>query len=430
MPIPSLPEKVTYSAVVDGLKEVAQEFWELRSTAPDKRGETYSADLAERKRWIEDADLVAKALARGAAVLPDPGGLLPPNARPDYGPVALQGYADTRSTGQIFTGTENYQKFAQSRQSGIQHYEVTLEDSLFSTDHWRSGRAAGMQRATIDSDAPTGGGVFRPVGQPIAPVPRQMRMFLRDIMNVQNTTLATIPYIREVAPTATEYGASAVAEGTAKPEVVMDWTLDEAPVRKIAAWVPVTSEIIDDAPTLMGYIDGRLAYLLAVREEFEILRGDGTTPHLKGILQYSDVQTQAFDTDRMTSIGKAIGKVEVVDGDADGLAMHPTDFWAMVTSRFANQFDGGGAGPLPYVNASGLSPWGLPTVRSRALTANQAIVASWRLGATLWDRMQTTIRVGNQHSDFFVANKVAVLAEERVALSVHRPDFFVKVTLS
>jgi hypothetical protein len=29
-----------------------------------------------------------------------------------------------------------------------------------------------------------------------------------------------------------------------------------------------------------------------------------------------------------------------------------------------------------------------------------------------------------------VNNKVAVLAEERIALSVHRPDFFVKVTLS
>jgi HK97 family phage major capsid protein len=429
MPVPTLSERPTLVEVRDALLQAGHDFAQIRSRPPADRGDTWAQDRQEYVSFIQDADLIFKALERGERVLPDPGtGILPQGAQPNYGPLAMQ-TNDTRSTGELFITNEQYQNFARSHQSGVTHFEVNMDDSLFATDHWRTGRAGRMFRATIDSDAP-GGGVFRPVGQPIAPVPRQMRMFLRDIMNVQNTTLAKIPYIREVAPTATEYGASAVAEGTAKPEVVMDWSLDEADVRKIAAWVPVTSEIIDDAPTLMGYIDGRLAYLLAVREEFEILRGDGTTPHLKGILQYSDVQTQAFSTDKMTSIGLAIGKVEVVDGDADGLAMHPTDYWSMVTTRFANQFDGGGGGPLPYSDAGGLQPWGLPTVRSRALTANQALVGAWRLGATLWDRMQTTIRVGNQHSDFFVNNKVAVLAEERIALSVHRPDFFVKVTLS
>ena len=74
--------------------------------------------------------------------------------------------------------------------------------------------------------------------------------------------------------------------------------------------------------------------------------------------------------------------------------------------------------------------WGVPTIRSRAVSQGQALVGSWSLGATLFDRMQTRIVAGNQHSDYFVNNKVAILAEERVALAVHRPDFFVKVTLS
>jgi hypothetical protein len=41
--------------------------------------------------------------------------------------------------------------------------------------------------------------------------------------------------------------------------------------------------------------------------------------------------------------------------------------------------------------------------------------------------MQGTIRVSEQHSDFFVRNAIAVLAEERLALAVKRPESFVEV---
>jgi len=44
--------------------------------------------------------------------------------------------------------------------------------------------------------------------------------------------------------------------------------------------------------------------------------------------------------------------------------------------------------------------------------------------------MEGNIRVSEQHSDFFVRNAVAVLAEERIALAVKRPESFVEVTLN
>lgn len=419
----TLSDRPTVQEVREALLETGQEYAQLRSQPTEARGETYESDVRERATFIRDADLILTALERGSAVLPNPGtGILPPGAQPG-GPSAATGGAPNpgaRSLGQVITGDDGYQEFARQRQSSSTFHEIEVPGSLFAYNQ--------SFRAEIDSS--TGAGAFRPVGQPLPPTVRQMRMFLRDVISVQQTNLASIPYIREVNPAGLEYGASAVAEGTAKPEVAMDWVLDDAPVRKIAAWVPVTSEIIDDASTLQGYIDGRLAYMLAVREEFEILNGDGNAPHLKGILQYSDLQTQAFSADAMTTLGLAIGKVEAVDGDADGIAMHPLNYWAMITSRHANQFDGGGGGPLPFTGAASLGAWGLPVVRSRAIVQGQAVVGSWGLGATLFDRMQTTIRVGNQHSDYFTNNKVAVLAEERVALAVHRPDFFVRTTIT
>jgi HK97 family phage major capsid protein len=430
-----LSDRPTIAEVRSALEEAGYDYHQMRQRPAEQRTANHDTELRETASFIRDADLILTALERGSPILPDPGtGILPPGAQPGGGPVAALGGMGApnpgqRSLGLLVTQDEGYRSFAQQRQSGATFHEIEIPGSLFAYNTAFRATIIGGGMTPVDG---SGGGVFAPVGQPIPPPVRQMRMFLRDMINVQQTTLSSIPYIREVNPAGLEYSASAVAENTAKPEVVLDWTLDDAPVRKVAAWVPVTTEIIDDAPTLQGYIDGRLAYMLAVREEFEILNGSGSAPHLKGILQYAEIQSQTFSTDAITSIGLGIGKVENVDGEADGVAMNPLDYWEMVTTRHSTNFDGSGiAGPgLPYTNAQTLGAWGLNTVRSRALVRGAALVGSWRLGATLFDRMQTTIKVGNQHSDYFVNNKVAVLAEERVALAVHRPDFFVNVDIA
>jgi HK97 family phage major capsid protein len=73
--------------------------------------------------------------------------------------------------------------------------------------------------------------------------------------------------------------------------------------------------------------------------------------------------------------------------------------------------------------------WRLPIVSTPAITEGKVLLGSFGVGATLYDRMEGNIRVSEQHSDFFVRNAVAVLAEERIALAVKRPESFVEVTL-
>jgi HK97 family phage major capsid protein len=314
------------------------------------------------------------------------------------------------------------------------HVEVEMGGSIFAsnTADWRTSPDAQV-RALIDTGTTDGtagdAGFFVPVAAvAIPPRVRQQRTFIRDLISVQGTGLSSIPYIREYNPTAYELGASAVTEGSAKPEVALAFENDDAPVRKIAAWVPATTEILDDAATLRGYIDTRLAYMLALREERDIINGDGSSGRLKGILQFSGLQS-ASGSDTPAVVAEAIGKIENVDGEADGAVLNPIRYWAMVATRNANQFDGSGMGNAPFSGPAG-TLWGLPVVRTRSLASTKGLVGSFRLGATLFDRMRTVIRVGNQHSTYFVENKVAILAEERVALAVHRPDFFVDLTLS
>ena len=87
----------------------------------------------------------------------------------------------------------------------------------------------------------------------------------------------------------------------------------------------------------------------------------------------------------------------------------------------------GSAGGAPFNVPTG-TIWGLPVVRTRALAAGHAIVGSWRLGATLFEREGVMIRVADQHASLFISNTVVILAEERVGLAVHRPDFFVHIS--
>ena len=389
----------------------------LQTVEREKRDANWERDVRSAVSFVHDWDPIMAAFEAGnrqmfvgaAAGAPEAGTLLVSNR-------------EGRSAGSLFVENDAYVDFAGSNRSGATFFEHELRGSLLVDNR--------EVRTQLDSDA-ADGGVWRPVGTPSdMPVRyRSQRMFVRDAMSVQGTNLPSVPYIRELNATTNETGASSVAEATAKPEVVMEFEQDDAPIRKIAAWIPATTEIIDDAPTLRGYIDTRLSYMLALREEQQLLNGTGAAPQLKGILQYAGLQTQAFSVDVASTIGLSLGLIENVDGDPDALAMNPVKYWAMLTTRSANQFDGGFGAGAPF-GAPANTVWGLPVIRSRSLTLNQAVVGCFRLGATLFDRQQTTIRVGNQHSDFFTTNKIAILAEERVGLAVHRPDFFVLATLA
>lgn len=347
------------------------------------------------------------------------GGVAPGNVG---GSLDLQ--VERRSPGEIAFRDEAFIKWcaeAASKGEGFGQSPQVSMRSLFGTVE---------QRALVAENDANGSATLLPVGQPFLVDTRRRRLFIRDLIGVQQTGLAAIPYIRELNPVANALSASTVAEGATKPEAKMEFTPDLAPVQVIATTIPITTQIMEDATTLVGYINGRLIYMLQYREEDEILRGNGVTPDLKGILTYSSIQTNSTGSDAAVRIGNSIAKIELVDGYADGVAMNPADYWAMMTFRHGGSAANDGAfdaaaftsSPLQYV-------WGLPIVRTNALASKQALVGNFAMGATLFDRSQSGVRVFEQHSDFAATNKVLLRAEERVALAVNRPDFFCVTTL-
>lgn len=318
----------------------------------------------------------------------------------------------------------------------VEHHEVRGGRALVENAEFAAWVAAGARggspsvevRTLIDNT--TTSNYLTPVGQPFLGNVRQRRLFVRDLLTVQQTGLSQVPYVREYNAASDSLAASTVAQGAAKPEATLEFEQDNAIAQVIAVNVPVTTQMVSDSPTLAGYVDTRLSYMLKLREEDEVIRGNGISPDLKGIKLYSGVQTQstAGSGEYAQTIGNAIAKIELVDGEADGVVMNPATFWAMVTHRAssgAGNFDAQAFGNAPIVYV-----WGLPVVRSNSVSANENLVGSWKLGATLFDRWEANVRVFEQHSDYAAKNKVLIQAEERVALAVFRPDFFVVATSS
>lgn len=271
-----------------------------------------------------------------------------------------------------------------------------------------------------------------PVGQPIAPQPRQARLSMRDLIPSQPTTLSLVPYVRELNPTSNELGASAVAEASTKPDATPNFEGHTAYPTVLAVSMSPSKQLWEDAPLVVAYINQRLPYLVKFKEDQEYIAGSGNYPDIQGIKNVTGIQTTTpISGQYAQSIGMAIADIENVDGTASGCVLNPTDAWKMFTLRAAagaGTFDAGN--PFSMSSVDSLTVWGLPTVRSRAYAKGSALIGDFAHGAMILDREGVNIQIFTQHSTYALSNQILVLCEERTGLAVWRPDLFTTVTLS
>lgn len=249
------------------------------------------------------------------------------------------------------------------------------------------------------------------------------RLTVSDLLPQGNITAASLSYVQESAGT---NAAATVAEGAAKPESALTFTEVTTAVKKIATWIPVTSELMEDEPALRSIIDARLRLFIQLAEEDQLLSGDGLTTNLTGILNASGIQTQAVGADPVPdAIMKAMTLIQVnAKFQASGIVMHPND-WQEV--RLLKTADGVYIWGSP-ADEGPMRMWGLPVVPSEALSEGTALVGAFNVASQVFRRSGITMAASNSHDDFFVKNKLAILAEERLALAHYRPAAYCQVT--
>ena len=191
----------------------------------------------------------------------------------------------------------------------------------------------------------------------------------------------------------------------------------------IAHWFRASKQILSDFPQIRSMIDGRLIYGLAIKEESQLLNGDGTGDNLLGLIP----QATAFaipagytSPTPMTSIDVlrvAMLQAALAEFPATGHVLNDIDWAGIETLK-------DGEGRYIIGNPQGtLRPtlWGLPVVATQSIAVGKFLTGAFRLAAQIFDQWQSRIEVGFQNDDF-VRNKVTILGEERLALAVYRPE--------
>ena len=263
---------------------------------------------------------------------------------------------------------------------------------------------------------------------------------VRDLFPVRTTSAAVIEYFQHLGFTSTGGGtnsASSVAERSGnnfgpKPQSSFVFVGQQAPVRTLAHWEAAHRNVLADEPQLRSIIDNELMYGLRLQEDDQILNGDGIGENLTGVLQTSGIQTYDWSdgvvdpvADTMAdAIRRAATLSFLAYYEPTGVVLNPLDWEKIETTK-----DNNGQYLVAVSVALGGEPrvWRIPVVESPAIEEGTALVGAFGTGAQLYDREQASIRISEQHSDFFVRNAVVILAEQRLALAVKRPESFVKV---
>jgi HK97 family phage major capsid protein len=237
------------------------------------------------------------------------------------------------------------------------------------------------------------------------------------------TDQGTVKYMSESTFT---NAAAEVAEAAAKPESALGFTEVTEPVQKIATWIPVTSEVMDDATELIAYLNIRLPQMVRLREDLQLVSGDGTAPNISGILDRAGLQTQAKGVDAAPdAIYKAITLIRTGTFlEPDSIVIHPSD-WQDI--RLLRTQDG------IYIFGSPQDSdteriFGLRAVVSAVIAVNSALVGAFAEASRVVRRQNLQVTFSTEHASFFTENKVAVLCEERLALVVWRAGAFCNVT--
>jgi HK97 family phage major capsid protein len=252
--------------------------------------------------------------------------------------------------------------------------------------------------------------------------PPERQMTIRDLIAPGQTSQGMIEYVQETGFT---NSAAVVTEGSTKPTSDLVFELKTAPVRTIATLFKASRQILDDAPALRSYIDARARYGLRYVEEAELLNGDGTGAHIKGLIPSATAFNAAFavatDKQRIDTIRLAILQVFLAEFPASGIILNPTD-WARIQLLKDSQYR--------YIVGNpqdGNTPrlWNLPVVETQAMAATEFLVGNFNLAAQIFDRLEIEILLSTENSTDFEKNMLTIRAEERLALAIYRPEALV-----
>lgn len=317
-------------------------------------------------------------------------------ARRAFGPVAA------KSIGEQLTDSQEFKSF---NGSGSVRLSVKANE---------------LQSTTTDTNGAVGDAIV-PQRLPGVLQPAQREFTIRSLLLPGRTSSNAVEYVEETGYT---NNAATVAEMGASAQSHLKFDLKTVNVKNISHHIVASRNVLSDIPMLQSYVDTRLRYGLAETEEAQLLAGDGTGNNIAGLLEYAIpfnelAYSEATDTP-IDTIRRAVLQVRIAELKPTFVVLNPID-WADIELQ---KDDNGRYIEVSIRDGGELRLWRLAVVESTVMTAGHFLVGA-TMAAQIFDREDAAVEVATQHADFRLNGKVAIIGEERLALTVTRPEAFV-----
>ena len=317
----------------------------------------------------------------------------------------MSGREAPKSFGQILVEDPAYKAFASGASNKCR---ITLKNGFrpqMNTITGQSGSPAANSDTLVATDRRPG------------VIPGAFRVLrVRDLIASGNTISNAVEFTRELLFT---NNAAETAEGASKPESVLTFEVYSAPVVTIAHWLKISRQILNDAPALVAYIENRLRYGVELREETQIISGNGVGQNLIGMIvspNFTAFTPTTGDT-ALDSLNRAIRALDAADYPANGVIMNPATWGAIERLKDDNEnyLVGSPFGAIvPTV-------WGKPVALTSSMTANKLLAAAFDIAFMYLTREETVVEMFEQDDTNVQQNLITVRAEKRGVLGGLRP---------
>lgn len=299
-----------------------------------------------------------------------------------------------QSMGTEFVGTAEYKSALESEFKGVSRVEL---------------------KNTIGTDSVAGN--IQPTHLGLI-LPNQQRLTIRDLLAGGKMSGNTLEYVQELG---FANNAAPVVEGEAKPESDITFEDKDAKAIVIAHFTKVTTQMLSDAPALEAYINNRLGHGLDIKVEQQILKGDGTSGNMLGLIPqasaYAAPASAPANLNMFDVLRFAMLQVVLADDYANGHVLNPIDWALMETTKDEN-----GRYLIGDPQSKAIPTlWGLPVVQTQAIDMGKFLTGAFNSAAQYFERWGAMVQLG-QVNDDFTKNKRTILAETRGALAVYRPE--------
>lgn len=250
----------------------------------------------------------------------------------------------------------------------------------------------------------------------------------RNIIPVSPTSATAIKY-NQFSLGADGNLINSVAAGEEKPQFEYIVTPKTAPVVKLAGWLQLHDEFLDDIEGARSFLASELPQAYMDAEDAKMLRtglgGDDIDSLWNQaqalVLPKGSVTTASNKWDKLAA---ALTQVRRNKRVANAIWTSPEFYLDLLINK-----DEGDAYTYPVImDANGiLRVAGVPIFQHGVFGAGEALIGDFVRGARIFQKQAINVRYSRDHAENFTHNKTTVLVEARVALADYFPDGFIKI---